>query len=197
MSNRISVINRKTTETSIKLSLDLDGKGTSEINTGIPFFDHMLILFAKHGLFDLKVEAAGDLEVDGHHTVEDIGICLGQAIKESLGDKRGIKRYGLAFVPMDEALAMVSLDISGRAYLVYDVDLEGETIGGFDTDLMVELLQAVVNNAGLTLHVKLMAGRNAHHIVEAIFKALAKALDMGTSIDSRIGEDIPSTKGQL
>ncbi|MCE5284376.1 MAG: imidazoleglycerol-phosphate dehydratase HisB [Pelosinus sp.] len=193
---RTSVITRKTGETDIKVELNLDGQGQSEIATGIGFFDHMLILWAKHGLFDLKVAAKGDLEVDGHHTVEDAGIVLGAAIKEALGDKKGIKRYGTAFVPMDEALAFVSLDISGRPYLVFDASLPGGSIGGFDTELVEEFLRALAVQAGLTLHVRVLYGKNAHHMVEAIFKALGRALSEACIKDERI-VGVMSTKGVL
>jgi imidazoleglycerol-phosphate dehydratase len=196
MANRTGLIKRKTTETSIELFLDLDGKGDSEVETGIPFLNHMLTLFAKHGLFDMRIEAKGDLDIDGHHTVEDLGICLGQAIKECLGDKSGIERYGFSILPMDETLILVSLDISGRPYLVYEVDLPVEIIGSYDTGLTVEFLHAMVNGLGLTLHVNLLTGKNAHHIIEAIFKALSKALSQATRVDSRI-KGIPSTKGAL
>lgn len=196
MPGRTSVINRQTVETKIELSFNIDGQGKGEVDTKIPFFDHMLSLFSRHGLFDLKVEARGDLGVDSHHTVEDVGICLGQAIKESLGDKKGIARYGYSLLPMDETLVAVAVDISGRPYLAYDIDLPIETIGNFDTSLVPEFLQAVANNAGLTLHVRLLTGRNPHHIIEAVFKGLGKALDMATTIDPRIS-DIPSTKGKL
>lgn len=193
---RKSVINRKTGETEIAVELDLDGAGTSEITTGIGFFDHMLILWARHGLMDLKVQAKGDLVVDGHHTVEDTGIVLGAAIKEALGDKAGIKRYGTAFVPMDEALAFVSLDISGRPYLAFEGELPGGSIGGFDTELVEEFLRALSVQAGLTLHVRLLAGKNAHHMVEAIFKALGRALAEACTKDERI-VGVMSTKGVL
>ncbi len=196
MAGRTSRVERKTRETDIELILNLDGKGEAEINTGLPFFDHMLLLFAQHGLFDLKVKAKGDLDVDGHHTVEDIGICLGQAAKEALGDKQGINRYGFSILPMDEALICVSLDISGRPYLVYDVNVPPEMIGSFDTNLAVEFLQALVNHSGATLHIRLMSGRNAHHIIEALFKGLAKAFDMATQIDERV-KGVPSSKGKL
>jgi len=196
MAGRRSTVKRKTGETDIELVLNLDGRGNSQIDTAVPFFDHMLVLLAQHALFDLEIRAKGDLNVDSHHTVEDVGICLGQAIKESLGDKRGIKRYGFSILPMDEALACVSLDISGRPYLVYDVDVPAETIGNFDTGLVVEFLRALVNQSGITLHVRLLSGRNAHHVLEAIFKGLAKALDVATTIDPRV-EGVPSSKGEL
>ncbi|MDP2211551.1 MAG: imidazoleglycerol-phosphate dehydratase HisB [Candidatus Aquicultor sp.] len=197
MSRRISEIKRTTKETDIELVLNLDGTGEVEIDTGIPFFDHMLTMVGKHGLMDLKVTAKGDLEVDGHHTVEDIGICLGQALNEAVGDKKGIRRYGSCMMPMDEALALVALDISGRPYLVYDVELPAEIIGSYDTLLTVEFLQAFANTAAITLHVKMLSGRNAHHIVEAVFKGLARALGEAVEIDPRNAGQIPSTKGQI
>jgi imidazoleglycerol-phosphate dehydratase len=196
MADRASTVKRKTEETDIELTLNLDGSGRSEIETAVPFLDHMMVLLAQHGLFDLKIMATGDLKVDSHHTVEDVGICLGQAIKESLGEKLGIRRYGFSILPMDEALACVSLDISGRPYLVYDVDVPAETIGNFDTSLVIEFLRALVNNGGITLHVRMLSGRNAHHVLEVVFKGLAKALDMATSIDPRV-EGVPSSKGEL
>lgn len=193
---RVGSVARKTAETDIQATLDLDGGGKGDISTGIGFFDHMLILFAKHGLFDLTVKAQGDLLVDGHHTVEDAGIVIGQALLKALGDKTGIKRYGTAFVPMDEALAMVSLDISGRPFLAYDAPVNAGQVGAYDTELTEEFLRALTVHAGLTLHVKLLAGRNAHHIIEAIFKALGRALAEATRQDSRIS-GVMSTKGML
>ena len=197
MSARISEIKRTTKETDVELVLNLDGTGEVEIDTGIPFFDHMLTMVGKHGLMDLNVRAKGDLEVDGHHTVEDIGICLGQAFNEAVGDKKGIRRYGSCMMPMDEALALVALDISGRPYLVYDVELPAEIIGSYDTLLTVEFLQAFVNTAAITLHVKMLSGRNAHHMVEAVFKGLARALGEAVEIDPRNAGQIPSTKGRI
>lgn len=193
---RTAAIKRQTGETNITASLMIDGTGCSEIDTGIGFFDHMLILFAKHGFFNLNLSADGDLHVDGHHTVEDAGIVLGQAITQALGDKTGIKRYGTAFVPMDEALVMVSLDISGRPFLAFDVDIPAQRIGNFDSELTEEFLRALAVHAGLTLHVRLMAGKNAHHIVEGVFKALGRALDEATRKDERI-VGVMSTKGML
>lgn len=193
---RTASIKRQTAETNITANLGIDGTGCSEIVTGIGFFDHMLILFAKHGFFDLNLTADGDLHIDGHHTVEDTGIVLGQAFAQALGDKRGIKRYGTAFVPMDEALVMVSLDISGRPFLAFDVEIGAERIGNFDSELTEEFLRALVVHAGLTLHVRLMAGKNAHHIVEGVFKALGRALDEATRTDERI-VGVMSTKGML
>lgn len=194
--SRTASIERITGETAIKAALTIDGSGKSEINTGIGFFDHMLVLFSKHGLFDMKVEAKGDTYVDGHHTVEDTGIVLGQALAQALGDKAGIKRYGTAFVPMDEALAMVSLDISGRPYLVFEAVLPSEQVGQFDSELTEEFLRALSVHAGLTLHVRLLSGKNTHHIIEAIFKALGRALDEATRQDERI-QGVMSTKGIL
>ena len=191
---RHATIERSTTETEIDVKLVIDGAGDSKINTGVGFFDHMLTLFAKHGLFDLEVQAKGDLEVDGHHTVEDVGICLGQAFDKALGDRRGIVRYGYVVLPMDEALATVSIDISGRPYLAYNLDMSASHVGGFDTDLPHEFFQAFVNNAGITLHVRMQAGTNPHHIIEAVFKAFGRAMDQATSTDPRI-TGVHSTKG--
>jgi imidazoleglycerol-phosphate dehydratase len=193
---RIGEVSRKTKETDIALSLDLDGTGQAEIDTGVPFFDHMLDLLARHGLFDLKLKARGDLEIDAHHTVEDVGISLGMALKEALGDKAGINRYGDCLTPMDEALTATAVDISGRPALVYDVDLPVELIGAYDTSLTTEFLQALVNSAGLTLHIKLMRGGNSHHVVEAVFKGLARALGQAVAVNPRV-EGVPSTKGKL
>ena len=194
--SRTASLERITGETAIKVSLHLDGSGQSQIATGIGFFDHMLILLSKHGLFDLTVTANGDIYVDGHHTVEDTGIVLGQALAQALGDKAGIKRYGTAFVPMDEALAMVSLDISGRPFLVFDAALPSEQVGQFDSELTEEFLRALSVHAGLTLHVRLLSGKNTHHIIEAIFKALGRALDEATRQDDRI-KGVMSTKGMI
>ncbi|QDR81494.1 imidazoleglycerol-phosphate dehydratase HisB [Sporomusa termitida] len=194
--SRTAVIERVTGETAITVSLNLDGSGQAKAATGIGFFDHMLILLSKHGLFDLRVDARGDLEVDGHHTVEDTGIVLGQALAKALGDKAGIKRYGTAFVPMDEALAMVSLDISGRPYLVFEAVLPSERVGQFDSELTEEFLRAVCVHAGITLHVRLLAGKNTHHIIEAIFKACGRALAEATRRDERI-QGVMSSKGIL
>ncbi|MBP2660660.1 MAG: Imidazoleglycerol-phosphate dehydratase [Firmicutes bacterium] len=193
---RTATMKRQTAETNISTTLNIDGTGKSEIATGIGFFDHMLLLLTKHGFMDLQLIAQGDLQVDGHHTVEDTGIVLGQALAEALGDKSGIKRYGTAFVPMDEALAMVSLDISGRPFLVFDVAIPSERIGDFDSELTEEFLRALSVHAGLTLHVRLLSGKNSHHIVEAIFKALGRALDEAASIDERI-VGVMSSKGML
>ncbi|HWR45472.1 imidazoleglycerol-phosphate dehydratase HisB [Sporomusa sp.] len=194
--SRTAAIERITGETAITVSINLDGCGQAQVATGIGFFDHMLILLSKHGLFDLSVTAKGDLYVDGHHTVEDAGIVLGQALAKALGDKAGIKRYGTAFVPMDEALAMVSLDISGRPYLVFDAVMPSEQVGQFDSELTEEFLRALSVHAGLTLHVRLLSGKNTHHIIEAIFKALGRALDEATRKDERI-QGVMSSKGML
>lgn len=194
---RKSSIKRKTSETSIKLGFSIDGSGKGKIDSGIPFLDHMLTLFAKHGLFDLNIEATGDLEIDYHHTVEDIGIVLGQAITKAVGEKKGIRRYGSALLPMDETLASVALDISGRPYLVYNVALPKRgRIREFDADLVEDFFQALVNNSGMTLHINLRYGRNIHHIFEAVFKAFGRALDEATTIDNRVS-GVPSTKGRL
>lgn len=196
--HRSSNIIRETKETSVDLTIDLDGKGRTDITTGIGFFDHMLNLFGAHGRFDLVVNCEGDIQVDGHHTVEDIGIALGQAVSKALGDKRGITRYGTFFLPMDETLAMVSLDISGRPYLVYDAGGDmAPMIGQYDTELTEEFLRAFAFNAGITLHVKIMYGTNSHHKVEAIFKALGRALHRAVAINQETANDIPSTKGLL
>ena len=196
MSERRASVERNTNETKIRVELDLEG-GPADISTGVPFFDHMLDQLARHGRIGLRVEAQGDLEIDAHHTVEDVGIALGEAFAEALGDKRGIHRYGDALVPMEEALAQVALDISGRPLLSYSADFPAESIGQYDTVLTEEFLQAFSRTAGLTLHVRLLEGRNAHHAVEAIFKALARALGTAVSLDPRAGDDIPSTKGML
>ena len=193
---RTSQIERKTSETNVKVNLDIDGSGEFNIKTPTPFLNHMLELFSKHGLFDLKVQAEGDVEVDFHHTVEDIGICLGQAFQKALGSKKKIKRYGEAKVPMDEALAQVTLDISGRPYLVCTIPQLKGKVGGFDLELVEEFFQAFVNNSGITLHITVLAGKNSHHVIEAVYKAFARALDIATQIDKR-AEGIPSTKGTL
>jgi len=193
---RSSSLDRKTSETEIILRISLDGEGRSLIRTGIPFFDHMLTLFSRHGLIDLDVEAKGDIEVDYHHTVEDVGLALGAAFAKALGDKSGIRRYGSAYVPMDEALARVVVDCSGRPYLAYEVPRGVEAIGLFPFQLVEEFLRAFSVQAGLTLHVSILAGRDAHHMAEAIFKALGRALDVAVSRDDRV-KGIPSTKGVL
>lgn len=194
--SRTAAIKRITKETSIKLSLTVDGSGKTAICTSVPFLDHMLNLFARHGLFDLDVEASGDIDIDFHHTVEDIGIVLGEAFKQALGDKKGIRRYGQASVPMDETLASVAVDISGRPYLVYHVNLPKVKIGDFDVELAREFFQAFVNHCGLNLHINVMYGDNVHHIIEACFKAFARALDTASQLDPRI-DGVMSTKGVL
>lgn len=194
---RHSAITRTTKETDIKLEFDLDGQGSVEAQTGVAFFDHMLDAFGRHGLFNMKVKVVGDLEVDAHHTVEDAGIVLGQAFKEALGDKRGITRFGSCFVPMDEALVLAACDISNRGQLYYDVSLPIEIIGTFDTTLAKEFFVAFAANAGVTLHVRTFSGENAHHIIEAVFKAVARCLSTAVTIDSRIADRLPTTKGSL
>lgn len=195
---RTGKVIRETKETSIDLTISLDGRGVSDIDTGIGFFDHMLNLFASHGRMDLVVGCNGDIEVDGHHSVEDIGIALGEAVKQALGDKKGINRYGTFYLPMDETLVMVSLDISGRPFLVYDAGGPmAPMIGSYDTELTEEFLRAFAFNAGITLHVKVMYGTNSHHKVEAIFKALGHALRTAVKIDPEAADEIPSTKGML
>ena len=196
MAERNATIARKTSETKVEVSLNLDG-GEVEVSTGVPFFDHMLDQLGRHGRLGLRITAEGDLEIDAHHTVEDVGISLGEALTEALGDKRGITRYGDATVPMEECLAQVALDISGRPLLVYDAAISAEAIGQFDTALTEEFLQALCRSGGLTMHVRLLYGRNAHHAVEAIFKALARALGTAVAIDPRAPDQIPSTKGSL
>ena len=194
---RTSEINRKTAETDIKLTLCLDGNGKSDINTGCGFFDHMLTLFASHGKFDLCVSCKGDTNVDYHHSVEDIGICLGMAFKEALGDCKGIKRYGNMMLPMDEALILCALDVSGRAYLAYGLDIPNEKIGDFDSELVEEFFLAFIRHAGVTLHLKQLGGRNSHHIAEGAFKAFARAMRMAVEVDAANADKIPSTKGVL
>lgn len=195
--SRVGAVYRKTGETEIKISLELDGNGNLTGSSGLPFFDHMLHLWAKHGSFNLHLEVKGDLEVDGHHTVEDIGIVLGQALTKALGDKSGITRYGHIILPMDEALVLVALDISGRPYLSFDVELPNAKLGTFDSELVEEFLRAFCVHAGLTLHVKLLSGKNTHHIIEGIFKALARALRDAVAIDPKAQGLLPSTKGLL
>lgn len=196
MENRIASVNRKTKETDIRMELSLDGTGKYDVSTGIGFFDHMLEGFAKHGFFDMTVKVTGDLQVDGHHTVEDTGIVLGQAIARAIGDKKGIKRYGYFILPMDDALALCAVDLCGRPYLNFECEFTTERIGNLDTELIREFFYAIAYNAGMNLHIKLLSGTNNHHIAEAVFKAFAKALDMAVSMDSRI-EDVLSTKGSL
>ena len=190
-------LTRKTAETEIDLALDLDGTGAFDIETGVGFFDHMLDQLARHSLIDLTVRAKGDLHIDDHHTVEDVGIVLGQALARALGDKRGIRRYGSCLLPMDDALVRAALDLSGRPYLVWDVTFPTAKIGGFDTELVREFFQALASHGGITLHVTALAGLNSHHIAEAAFKAVAQALRAAVEPDPRKGDAIPSTKGAL
>jgi imidazoleglycerol-phosphate dehydratase len=190
-------LTRKTSETDISVTLDLDGTGQSDIATGIGFLDHMLTALARHGLFDLTVRAAGDLHIDFHHTTEDVGIVIGTAIARALGDKRGIRRFGHALVPMDEALAEVAIDLSGRPFLAWNVEFQRPKIGEMDTELFEEFFRALAFNALVTLHVTRRAGHNAHHVAEACFKATARALRVAVELDPRIGNAIPSTKGAL
>lgn len=194
---RIVTLNRKTAETDITVAINLDGSGRYEVDTGIPFFDHMLCLFSKHGLFDLTLRASGDLNVDYHHTVEDTGIVLGQAIKQALGEKLGIRRYGFFMVPMDESLARAAIDLSNRPYLSYQVDSPTNYIRDFNIILIREFFQALVNGLGANIHLALEYGDEPHHILEAIFKCFGRALDAATAIDSRIEGEIPSTKDLL
>lgn len=196
MALRSGKVCRKTGETDIEVSLCLDSAEQSSINSGVGFLDHMLTLWSKHGGMGLELKATGDVEVDDHHSVEDIGICLGKALLEAVGDKQGIGRYGTAFVPMDEALVMVALDFSGRAYLAFDVELPSSKVGDFDTELVEEFLRALAFNAGLTLHVRQLAGKNSHHIIEAIFKALGRALKEAITVNPSI-QGVLSTKGIL
>lgn len=194
---RKAKIERKTKETNITAEINLDGSGKYSINTSIPFLDHMLSLMCKHGLFDTKLKAKGDIEIDDHHTVEDVGIVLGKAIKQALGDMKGISRYGYASVPMDEALATVSVDISGRPYLVYKADFPKKSkLKDFDSDLIEDFLHAFVSNCGITLHVNAPYGRNTHHIIEAAFKGIGRALRQAVTIDPRV-KGLPTTKGKL
>lgn len=194
---RKAEIKRKTAETDIVLSLNLDGAGKSVVDTGCGFLDHMLTLFAKHGRFDLTIKCVGDVNVDYHHTTEDIGICLGKAFTDALGDKKGIVRYGSTILPMDEALILTAVDISGRGMLVKDLDIKANKVGDFDTELLEEFLIAFTRNADATIHVRQIAGSNAHHIIEGAFKSLARSLKTAVSIDEKYKEEIPSTKGVL
>lgn len=195
--NRIAEIQRNTTETQIKLKLDLDGSGKYSIETGIPFFNHMLELFAKHGLFNLDIQAGGDVEIDYHHTVEDVGIVLGQAFKKALGNKAGIFRYGFFILPMDEVLVRVALDLSNRPALVYDLGSKDARVRDFNVSLCREFFQAFANECGANLHIKLEYGDEPHHVAEGAFKCFAKALRMAVSLDSRLGDALPSTKGSI
>jgi imidazoleglycerol-phosphate dehydratase len=194
---RVAEIRRETAETRISMRLQIDGTGRAEIATGVPFFDHMLVLFAKHGLFDLEVKAEGDVEVDYHHTVEDVGLVLGELFKKALGNKKGIRRYGFFILPMDESLARVAVDFSNRPVLVYDVEAPNFLVRDFNIILVKEFFRAFTNAAGLNLHAKLEYGEEPHHIAEALFKCLAKALDIATQIDSRVPQELPSSKGIL
>jgi imidazoleglycerol-phosphate dehydratase len=193
---RSATIERITRETQVRMTLELDGTGEAKICTSVPFLDHMLDLFARHGLFNLEVEAQGDIDIDYHHTVEDIGIVLGDAVRQAVGDKKGIRRYGHAVVPMDETLAEVTIDLSGRPYLVYHVELPKVKIGDLDVELVKEFFQAFTNNCGANVHLNIRYGDNVHHIIEACFKATARALDLATSLDPRI-QGVMSTKGSL
>ena len=194
---RTSTIKRNTEETKIELSLNLDGRGESKIDTGCGFFDHMLTLFSKHSKIDLEVTCKGDINVDYHHTVEDIGIVLGKAILEALGDKRGINRYADTILPMDESLILTAIDISGRSYLGFDVLFQSEKIGDFDTELVEEFFMALVRSAEITLHIKKLAGENSHHIAEGVFKSFARSLRVSVALDENFKDQLPSTKGVL
>jgi imidazoleglycerol-phosphate dehydratase len=196
MSKRKATISRKTSETDITMTINLDGSGRSAIQTGVPFLDHMLTLFAKHGIFDLDIDCSGDLGIDAHHSVEDIGICLGMALEKALGDKKGLVRFAHAYFPMDESLVRVAVDLSGRPYLVYRVKVKRERVGTLDSELMEEFWKAVVTHARMNLHIELLYGRNTHHIFEAVFKAAARAVCLATRTDTRI-QGVPSTKGVL
>jgi imidazoleglycerol-phosphate dehydratase len=196
VASRVGLAKRKTRETDVAVKLDLDGSGRADVDTGLGFFDHMLELLAGHGMFGLEVCARGDLKTGGHHTVEDVGICVGTALAEALGDKSGITRYGSMFVPMDESLVLVALDLSGRPYLAYDGGPVAESIAGFDSSLVAEFFRALTNNARMTLHIQVMTGGDAHHTIEAVFKAFGKALRQAVSFDPRAA-GIPSTKGVL
>ncbi len=195
--SRSVTVSRKTAETAIDLSLSVDGTGVSEIATGVPFFDHMLTLFAKHGLFDLKVACDGDIEVDYHHTVEDVGLVLGDAFKQALGDKKGIRRYGFFLLPMDESLARIAIDIGGRPHMVYDAEAPTMFVRDFNIVLVKEFCRAFSNALGANLHVKLVYGEEPHHVAEAIFKCLAKTMDVAAQIDLRAADSLPSTKGVI
>jgi len=193
---RCAALERKTRETEIQVELALDGGGRSEISTGVPFLNHMLDSFARHGFFDLKVHAVGDIEIDDHHTVEDVGIVLGRAFKQALGDRSGIKRFGSATVPLDEALCTTVVDISGRSYFAYNVKIKQERVGGFQTELVHDFLKALSDETQMNLHVTMHSGRNPHHIIETIFKSLAKAMDQATAVEPRV-QGVLSTKGTL
>jgi imidazoleglycerol-phosphate dehydratase len=194
--SRVGEVRRATAETDVRVRVDLDGSGTADVETGVGFFDHMLRLLARHALVDLKVRAEGDLETGSHHTVEDVGITMGQALAQALGDRSGIERYGWALVPMDECLAQAAIDLSGRPFLALDAPLPVTTIGGFETDLLGEFLRGLVNHGMLTLHLRILAGENPHHVLEAAFKALARALAAAVAPNPRV-TGVPSTKGAL
>lgn len=193
---RTAAVERNTNETKIKVSLNLDGSGQADLKTGVGFFDHMLHQIARHGMIDLTVHCDGDLQIDAHHTVEDTGIVLGKALRQALGDARGIKRYGHAYIPFDETLAFCAVDISGRPFLAFDAAFPRDKVGDFDTELVVEFWRAVAMGAGITLHLKVMYGVNAHHMIEGLFKAFARALDDAKQLDPRV-TGVPSTKGSL
>lgn len=197
MTDRKASVKRDTLETQIEVSINLDGSGEAKLDSGIPFLDHMMDQIARHGLVDLEVSAKGDLEIDDHHTVEDIGITLGQALSEAIGDKRGIRRYGHAYVPLDEALSRVVIDFSGRPGLEYNIDFPRSSVGGFDVDLFREFFGGMVNHSWVTLHIDSIRGDNAHHIIETVFKAFGRALRMAIEFDTRSADVIPSTKGKL
>ncbi len=197
MTQRTAEVERNTLETQIKITVNLDGTGETSFQTGVPFLDHMLDQIARHGMIDLQIKAKGDLEIDAHHTVEDIGITLGQAVSKALGDKKGIVRYGHSYVPLDESLSRVVIDFSGRPGLFYDVNFPRASIGGFDVDLFREFFQGFVNHANVTLHIDNLKGSNAHHVAETIFKALGRAIRMATTADPRMAGIMPSTKGSL
>lgn len=194
---RTAEINRKTGETDIQLTLALDGTGKSTVNTGVGFLDHMLTLFARHGRFDLKIKAKGDVQVDDHHTVEDIGIALGKAFAQALGAKKGITRYGSTILPMDEALILTAIDFSGRCYLAYEAEIPAEKVGTFDTELAEEFWMAFARNAECTLHIRQLAGKNSHHIIEGIFKSAARTIRAAVTIEEDFADEVPSTKGVL
>lgn len=197
MANRSACVSRDTLETRITASINLDGTGKASFDTGVPFLDHMMDQIARHGLMDLEIKAKGDIEIDDHHTVEDIGITLGQALKQALGDKKGVVRYGHAYVPLDEALSRVVIDLSGRPGLEFNCEFTRSTVGGFDVDLFGEFFRGLVNHAGITLHIDTIRGKNTHHQVETIFKAFGRALRMAVAIDERAVTALPSTKGSL
>jgi imidazoleglycerol-phosphate dehydratase len=196
MNARTAIINRTTSETDVTVTINVDGNGLGQVQTGVQFLDHMLMLFAKHGIFDLEISCKGDLGIDAHHSVEDIGICLGMALEKALGDKEGIVRFAHSYFPMDETLVRVAIDLSGRPYLVYNLKTERERVGELDSDLIEEFWKAVVTHARLNLHIELLYGRNMHHIFEAVFKATARALSIATRVDPRV-QGVPSTKGVL